>query len=74
MSTLKFRLNGYEIDCTPEEQPDGRFVARAVLKRLADGQPEEVRPEFEPFATAAEASTAAHTAALAWVAHREPAT
>jgi hypothetical protein len=70
MSVVKFVQNEYEVDATPQELPDGRFVARAVVRRQSDGQVEQIQPDFEPFATAAEASSAAHLAAVAWLAHR----
>jgi hypothetical protein len=40
------------------------------VRRQADGKIEEIWPDFEPFATAAEASKAAHIAAVAWIAHQ----
>ena len=70
MSSVRFVQGEYEIDTTPEMLPDGRFVARAVVRRLLDSRVEEVHPDFEPFATEAEAASAAHIAAVAWLAHR----
>lgn len=70
MSAFKTLKDGYEIDATPERLADGKFAARALVTRQADGKVEEIRPEFEPFATEAEASSAAHLAAVAWVAHQ----
>jgi hypothetical protein len=72
MSTNKFRECGYEIDTTPKMLPDGRFVAHAVATRLIDGKSEDLWPDFDPFATEAEASSAGHTAAVAFVAHQPP--
>ena len=37
MSVVKFVQSGYEVDATPHELPDGRFVARAVVRRQSDG-------------------------------------
>ncbi len=70
MSVVKIVTGGYEIDSTPQVQPDGRFVARAVVIRLSDQRVEEVQPDFEPFATEAEAVSAANLAAVAWISHR----
>jgi len=70
MSAVKLVTGGYEIDSTPTFQPDGRYVARAVVTRLFDRKVEEVWPDFEPFTTEAEASSAAHLAAVAWISHR----
>ena len=70
MCSLKVVTGGYEIDTTPEPQADGRFTARAVVTRQADRWVEDLWPEFEPFATEAEASSAAHIAALAWISHQ----
>ncbi|HWH84214.1 MAG TPA: hypothetical protein VNU71_18455 [Burkholderiaceae bacterium] len=70
MSVVKSVSMGFEIDTTPEVQPDGRYVARAILTHLADASVKEIRPDFEAFATAAEASAAAHLAAIAWISHR----
>lgn len=69
MSAVKIVRDGYEIDATAERLDDGTFVARALVTRQADGKVEEIRPDFEPFATEAEASSAAHLAAVAWAAH-----
>jgi hypothetical protein len=55
MSAVKLVTGGYEIDSTPTFQPDGRYVARAVVTRLSDRKVEEVWPDFEPFTTEAEA-------------------
>jgi hypothetical protein len=70
MSAVKIVTGGYEIDSTPQIQPDGRYVARAVVTRLADHRVEEIWPDFEPFATEAEALAAAHLAAVAWISHQ----
>ena len=70
MAETKFIEAGYEIDATPSAQADGRFTARAVVTRQADRQAEELWPEFEPFKTEAEAVSAAHMAAVAWIAHQ----
>ena len=70
MSTTKIVTDGYEIDSTPKVLPDGKFVARAIVTRRADRKAEEIWPEFEPFETEAEASSAAQLAAMAWVTHQ----
>ena len=70
MSAVRFVSGGYEIDVTPEVLPDRRYVARAVVTRLADRKVEEIWPDFEPFATETEASSAAHLAAVAWISHQ----
>lgn len=63
-------LGGYTIDLTPEPLPGGRFAACARLTRLEGGASQEVWPEFDAFNTEAEAVSAAHMAALAWIAHQ----
>ena len=73
MSTIKTVSNGHNIDATPDLQADGRYRAHAVVTRQADGHVEELWPVFEPFVTEAEAASAAHLAALAWIAHPQPA-
>lgn len=70
MSTVKIVTDGYEVDSTPQLLPDGKFVARAVITRQTDQMVEELWPDFQPFATEAEASSAAHLAAVAWIAHQ----
>ena len=70
LAVHQFLEGGYMIDTTPAALPDGRFVARAVVTRQVDQVLEEIWPEFEPFETEAEAASAAHMAAVAWVAHR----
>jgi hypothetical protein len=70
MSVIKFGTGGYEIDSTPELQPDGKYRAHARVTRQSDHQVEEIWPDFKPFLTEAEASSAAHLAAVAWVAHQ----
>lgn len=70
MSSVRLVEHGYEIDTTPEILPDGRFVSRAVIRRLVDDHVDRLWPDFKPFATEAEASSAAHIAAVAWVAHQ----
>jgi hypothetical protein len=70
MSPSKFIERGYEIDPTPESLPSGRFAARATLTRQSDRRTYEIQPEFEPFATESEAVSAAHMAAVAWIAHQ----
>lgn len=70
MSAVKFIMNGHEIDATPRMLPDGRYVALAIVVRQADGKAEELWPDFEPFATEAEAASAAHLAAVSWIAHQ----
>jgi hypothetical protein len=70
MGSIKLVESGYEIDPTPETLPDGRLCSRAVVRRLSDNKTEELRPDFDPFGTEAEASSAAYIAALAWVAHQ----
>lgn len=74
MSTARVVVHGHEIDSTPKVLPDGKFVARAVVTRQADQRVDEIVPNFEPFATEAEATSAAHLAAVAWAAHRSDAT
>jgi len=74
MSTVNIVTGGYEIDTTPEPHADGRFTARAIITRQADRHVDELWPEFEPFTTEAEASAAAHLAALAWISHQPGAT
>lgn len=69
MSAFKSVTGGYMIETAPIVLPDGRFAARAVVTRQVDAMAKELRPEFEPFATEAEAASAAHTAALAWISH-----
>jgi len=69
MSINKSVQGDYSIDVTPLALPDGRFAARAVLTRRDTSEVKELRPEFEPFSTEAEAVTAAQIAALAWVSH-----
>jgi len=70
MGAMRFVEAGYEIDPTPTPLPDGKFAARAVVVRQADRQTQELWPDFDPFATEAEAASAAHMAAVAWVAHQ----
>jgi hypothetical protein len=74
MSTHSFVGGGYEIDSSPSILPDGRFAARALVTRLTDRHATELLPDFEPFPTEAEASSAGHMAAVAWVVHQGGAT
>ena len=60
----------YLIDVTPSALPDSRFAAHAVVTHQVDKHVEDLWPAFDPFLTEAEAASAAHMAALAWVAHR----
>ena len=70
MSAHEFFEGGYRIDTTPLMTPGGKFVARAIVTR-ADSRAEELSPDFEPFMTEAEASSAAHIAAVAWISHQD---
>lgn len=58
----------YVVDATPAAQPDGKFVARALVSKPGQDLT-VVQPDFAPFSTEAEAASAAHIAALAWIAH-----
>lgn len=70
LSVHQFVEGGYMIDSTPAARPDGKFAAHAVVTCQADGQVIELWPEFDPFITETEASSAAHMAAVAWIGHR----
>ena len=48
MSSVKFVESGYEIDTTPELLPDGKFISRAVVRRLVDDRVDELRPDSSP--------------------------
>jgi hypothetical protein len=61
----------YMIDVTPSALPDGKFAAHAVVTHERDKQVEDLWPEFAPFVTEAEAASAAHMAALAFVGQRK---
>lgn len=74
MSIHQLVEGGYIVDLTPVPMPDGKFAARALVTRQGDQHIEELRPEFSPFLTEVEAASAAHMAALAWIAHRSSGT
>lgn len=70
MDAFKLVEGDYDLDCTPVAISDAQFQARAVITHRSDGAVAEVKPAFDPFGTQAEAVTAAHMAAVAWIAHQ----
>lgn len=70
VSAVKFIRGNSEIHTTPKMLPDGRFVVRATITELTGPYVEELWPDVDPFMTEAEASSAAHLAAVGWVSGR----
>jgi hypothetical protein len=67
VSIHQFIECGCTVETAPVSRPDGQFIAHALVTRHIDHQVEELWPGFEPFQTEAEASSASHLAAAAWV-------
>jgi hypothetical protein len=63
---------GCTVDSVPVSCPDGQFLAHAVVTCQTDHRVEELWPGFLPFQTEAEAASAAHLAAAAWVRRQNP--